>query len=247
MTPHPSYFHVLSFDRLGSTSDEAKRLADQGAAAGTLVWARAQDAGRGRQGRAWASPPGNLYCSLLLRPQASAARAAQLSFAASLAVAEACAHFLPARTPRCKWPNDVLIDGRKAAGILLEARTQGHGLAWLVIGIGVNLVSYPEGTETPATSLAREGAAVTAEEMLPILAVRLFAWVEAWEAGFAAIRAAWLGRAEGLGGAVRVRGPREEFSGRFTGLDEDGMLLLDVAEGQRRFAAAEIFPALPGG
>jgi len=162
-------------------------------------------------------------------------------------VAETCAHFLPGSAPRCKWPNDVLLDGKKVAGILLEARTEAASVAWLVVGIGVNLASYPDGTETPATSLAREGAAVTPDEALPILASRLLAWVEAWETGFARVRAAWLARAADLGEPVRVRGGREEFSGRFSGLDEEGMLLLDVAEGRRRVAAAEIFPIAPGG
>jgi BirA family transcriptional regulator, biotin operon repressor / biotin---[acetyl-CoA-carboxylase] ligase len=240
------FFRLLSYARIGSTSDEAKRLAEAGAPEGTLVCALEQEAGRGRHGRRWESPPGNLYCSLVLRPPVPAARAAQLGFAAAVALGEACAHFLPSGTAiTLKWPNDVLIGGRKVAGILLESRTQGDGgLRWLVIGIGVNLVAYPEATEHPATSLAAAGANVTPDAMLAALADRLLAWYEAWRgAGFAAVRAAWLGAAHGLGGEIRVRLPRDELSGRFAGLDEEGMLLLDLAEGRRRIAAAEVFAA----
>src|SRR6185437_7137121 len=171
-----------------------------GAGEGTLVLAREQSAGRGRRGRTWISPPGNLYCSLVLRPACAAPAAAQLGFAASLAVAEAVAHFLPsAVSVTCKWPNDVLVAGSKVAGILLQSRAGGSGaLDWLVLGIGVNLASHPGGTEYPATSLAAASAAeVTPKAMLPILAERLLAWYEAWRApaGFAAVREAWLARA----------------------------------------------------
>src|SRR5579885_2761839 len=240
------FFRLLRFDRIDSTSDEAKRLAAAGAAEGTLVWALEQGAGRGRRGRSWVSPRGNLYLSLVLRPAGTARAAAQLGFAAALAVAEACAAVLPAGADvRCKWPNDVLIGGAKAAGILLESVAgAGQGVAWMVLGIGVNLASHPAATEFPATSLAAAGAEVTPEAMLPILAGRLLAWYETWRRqGFAPVREAWLARAFALGGPIRVRLAAGELGGRFAGLDADGMLLLDGAEGPRAIAAAEVFPA----
>jgi BirA family transcriptional regulator, biotin operon repressor / biotin---[acetyl-CoA-carboxylase] ligase len=242
----PPFFCLLRFDRIGSTNDEAKQRAASGAPEGTLVWALEQTAGRGRRGRPWVSPPGNLYLSLVLRPQARPAEAAQLGFAAALAVAEACARFLPAGTEiLCKWPNDVLIGGAKVAGILLESCADPErGLAWLVLGIGVNLAAHPDATEFPATSLAASGATVTPAALLPILAERLYAWYEIWRGqGFAPVRAAWLARAFGLGGPIRVRLARAELGGRFAGLDEQGLLLLDGAEGRKMIAAAEIFPA----
>jgi len=241
----PPFFRLLRFDRIGSTSDEAKRLAEAGADEGTLVWALEQEAGRGRRGRAWVSPPGNLYLSLVLRPRTMPGEAAQLGFAAALAVAEACARFLPLDAALlCKWPNDVLLRGAKVAGLLLESHAGERGVAWLVLGIGVNLASHPEGTEFPATSLAAAGATVTPAAMLPILAERLLAWYETWRGqGFAPVRAAWLARAYGLGTPIRARLAEAEFGGRFVGLDERGMLLLDGADGRRTIAAAEIFPA----
>jgi BirA family biotin operon repressor/biotin-[acetyl-CoA-carboxylase] ligase len=242
----PPFFRLLRFDRIDSTSDEAKRLAEAGAAEGTLVWAQEQSAGRGRRGRVWASPPGNLYLSLVLRPRSAAREAAQLGFAAAVAVAEACARFLPAGAEiQCKWPNDVLLGGAKMAGILLESHADAErGIAWLVLGIGINLASHPDATAYPATSLAAAGVTVTQEAMLPILAGRLIAWYETWRRqGFAPVREAWLARAFRLGGTIRVRLAETELGGRFAGLDEQGMLLLDGAEGRRTIAAAEIFPA----
>jgi BirA family biotin operon repressor/biotin-[acetyl-CoA-carboxylase] ligase len=241
----PDFFRLCRFARIGSTNDEAKRLAEAGAPEGTLVWALEQDAGRGRHGRAWISPPGNLYLSLVLRPRVSAARAAQVGFAASLAVAEACGEFLPAAVAvRCKWPNDVLIGAAKVAGILLESRSDAAGgLDWLVLGIGVNLSSHPVETERPATSLSAAGADVMPDAMLAILAGRIVVWYETWRRDFAPVRAAWLARAHALGGEIRVKLPQGEISGRFAGLDEHGMLLLDGDGPRRRIAAAEIIAA----
>lgn len=242
----PAFYRLQSHDRLDSTNDEAKALADHGAAEGTLVWALTQSRGRGRQGRVWASPPGNLYASIVLRPEARARVAAQLGFAAALAVREACLDFAPRAAIAFKWPNDVLLDGRKLAGILLESRLHGDGgLAWLVMGIGINLATYPVGTDFPATALSAAGAEVAPEAMLAALARRFLAWYERWraEAAFAPLRAAWLSQAQGVGGAIKVRLPGGALSGRFTGLDGDGALLLETGAGPRRLEAGDVFPA----
>ena len=155
----PSFYRLVAHERIASTSDEAKRLAAEGAPAGTLVWARVQTAGRGRQGRAWISPAGNFYASLILRPPVSVASAAQLGFVAALAVADACLAFAPEAALSLKWPNDVLLSGRKLAGLLLESQSHGDGaLDWLVLGIGINLATYPVEVEYPATALAATGA-----------------------------------------------------------------------------------------
>lgn len=244
----PGFFRLRSFACLASTNETAKELAAAGAPEGTLVTAAEQSAGRGRYGRSWASPPGNLYASLLLRPNADPAAAAQLGFAAALAVAEAAQQVFPPGAPvSLKWPNDVLVGGAKAAGILLESRGGDAGaVAWLVIGIGVNLASAPLDTPYPATCLAAWGAEVAPADFLPICAGRLLAWYEAWrQAGFAPVRAAWLGRAHPMGERLRVRLAGEELEGRFAGLDADGRLLLEGREGRQPIAAAEVFPAAP--
>jgi len=237
---------LLRFAELESTNDEAKRLADAGAPAWTVITAEIQRAGRGRRGRTWESPAGNLYMSAILRPAANLAAAAQLGFAAALAVGEALLPVLPSeRILQYKWPNDVLVDGSKIAGILLEAAGNGaEGAAWVIVGIGVNLASHPQETSYPATSLATLGAVVTPGTVLPNVAEALRRWAARWEAeGFEPIRRAWLERALGLGGSLGVKLPSESLTGRFVDLDRDGALLLETATGPRRVAAGEIFSA----
>ena len=242
----PPGFRLAHYDTIGSTNDEAKRLAHDGAASATIVWAEAQSAGRGRRGRGWVSPPGNLYLSLLWRPDCPIADAAQLGFVAALAMADALDGLVPAGLKlRYKWPNDILLDGKKIAGILLESETSGNATAnFVVIGVGVNLASSPQDTESPATSLAEEGiAGIAPGAVLAGFAGGFAQWERIWRGeGFAPIRAAWLARAGGIGEEIRVRLDRTVLYGRFRDLDEAGALLLDEASGCRRIAAGDIFP-----
>lgn len=245
----PPPYRVVAFEAIDSTNEEAKRLAAQGHPDSTVVWAERQLKGRGRRGRAWASPAGNLHCSFLLRPGCEIARAAQMSFAMALALVDAIAALGEGRlAARCKWPNDVLIGGRKVAGILLESAGATMGpLDWLVIGTGVNVAYHPKDTAFPATSLAAEGlAGVAPAEVLVALAAAWREWRERLEReGFAPVRAAWLGVAHGLGEDVAVRLDNATLNGRFLGLDADGALVLEDAHGGRRLVAAgEVyFPA----
>lgn len=241
----PGAFQLVALDRVDSTNEEARRLAETGAPAGTVVWALSQTAGRGRRERVWRSPAGNLYFSLLLRPIVPAVRAMQCSFIAANAVADAVQAVLPEpQRVACKWPNDVLIGGRKVAGILLEAAAgEGGRLSWMVIGIGVNIADHPRDTEFPATSLAAEGGAgVNAPGMLERIMSGLDEGLEAWaEEGFAPVRKAWLARAFGLGERIRVRLEKETLEGIFAALEPDGTLVLREAGGERRIAAGDVF------
>ncbi len=251
----PDFFHLVALDSVDSTNDEARRRIAAGTAAeGTLIWAAEQTAGRGRRGRSWSSPRGNLYMSLVLRPGCRPPAAAQLGFVAAVALAEVLAGLLPGGRPpdegrvRLKWPNDVLVDGAKVSGILLEAVTQPAGLAEaLVLGIGVNLQSRPETGLYRTISLAEAGAAVRGPaELLQPLAGRLLDWYGTWRReGFAPLRAAWLTRAVGVGQAVEIRLDRETLSGRFESLDESGALALALPDGGHRLVAAGdvFFPA----
>jgi len=243
----PPGVRLLRYDTIGSTNEEAKRLAREGAPEGTWVWGLEQTAGRGRRGRFWASPPGNLYVSLVLRPACSAAQAAQLGFVAALALGEALARMLPAGAElRYKWPNDVLIGGRKIAGILLESEMgPGERLSFVVLGAGVNLASSPPEAEFPATSLAEEGVSgVAPGRLLGAFATAFVGWAQRWRnEGFAPLRGAWLARAVAVGAAVRVRLDHAAFEGRFLDLDEDGALMLDTPQGRRRITAGDVFPA----
>jgi BirA family biotin operon repressor/biotin-[acetyl-CoA-carboxylase] ligase len=242
----PEGFVLHPHDRVASTNDEALRLAEAGAPAGTVVWAGEQTRGRGRHGRTWASPPGNLYASVLLRPDCQMAVAAQLSLVAGLALGEALVGLGPPDLDlQLKWPNDVLIDGAKTAGILIEGASDAAGrAAWVIVGSGVNLISSPQGTPYPATCLAREGfAAATPQTVLEAYLAKLDRWLGRWQqAGFGAVRSAWLARGFGLGGEIHLRLDRDELKGRFLDLTDTGSLLLEQAGGRRReIAAGEVF------
>lgn len=232
----PDGWTLVALESVGSTNDEAVRLADAGAPEGTIVWAREQTGGRGRRGRHWSSPVGNLYTSTVLRPSCSAPRAAELGFVASLAVAD----IVPAgRKVRLKWPNDVLVDGGKVAGILLEsAVAQGGEVQHVVAGIGVNVSFAPElpGMRYPGAAL---GGTVEAalETLAAALARRLVQWRHN---GFEPVRAAWLAEAGPLGAEVDVRLGEELVRGRFNGLDREGALLLETASGPRRIVSGEL-------
>jgi BirA family transcriptional regulator, biotin operon repressor / biotin---[acetyl-CoA-carboxylase] ligase len=243
----PVGYRLLCYDSIGSTNNEAKRLARGGAEDGTLVWALEQTAGRGRRGRAWSSPRGNLYLSLILRPDCPVAKAAQLGFIAALAVGDGLRAILPGvERLAYKWPNDVLINGRKIAGVLLESETVApEKLSFIVAGVGVNLTASPRATEFPATSIIEEGLGeVSPEVMLEEFAAHFRSWNARWHAeGFAPARAAWQAAAAiARGEPIRVRLEFRALCGRFLDLDRDGNLLLDCAGKCRRIAAGEVFP-----
>jgi BirA family biotin operon repressor/biotin-[acetyl-CoA-carboxylase] ligase len=243
----PSFFSLVAHDRVGSTSDEAKRLAEDGAAPGTLVWALEQTSGRGRLDRSWVSPRGNLFASIVLRPQAVPVQAAELGFVAALAVADTVRLFLPdAVTVALKWPNDVLAQGGKIAGILLEARSGLSGMVdWVVVGIGINIIAAPTGTLYPAACLGElAGTAPPVGAVLERLAGALASWLDIWEkVGFGPIRQAGLERAQGLGNPLEIRQGAETLTGRFLDLDLDGALILETPTGTRRITAGDVhFP-----
>ncbi len=248
MTPGLHAAPARWFDHLDSTNAEARRLAETGEGGPLWIAARRQTAGRGRRGRAWESAQGNLAATLLAVTELPPAEAAQLSFVTALAVADLASAYVPDALVRFKWPNDVLVDGAKASGILIESGPQSNGGLWLAIGVGVNLVEAPQDLPYPATALAahlRPGAAApTPGEALAGLASLMAARVDQWlDEGFAAVRRAWLDRAAGIGEACTARlGDGMSLRGVSEGLDIDGALLLRMDDGQvRRVAAGDVF------
>ena len=233
----------LEYQSLGSTNAEALALARAGERSPFWVTAQSQNAGRGRRGSQWVSPPGNLYATLLLTEPSPASAAPQLSFVAALALHDAVAQCAPALGPSLavKWPNDLLLGMAKLAGILIEG---GNEPAFVVaIGIGVTCASHPPGTPYPATDLGEADALVAPQQLFAALSGAMDRRLEQWSAGhgFAAIRADWLKRAAGLGKPIRVRLPERELSGRFEGLDESGRLLLAGEGGVTVVTAGEVF------
>jgi BirA family transcriptional regulator, biotin operon repressor / biotin---[acetyl-CoA-carboxylase] ligase len=238
LTGWPSGYGLKRFDEIDSTNEEARRLVLAGERGPLWLTAGRQTAGRGRRGRNWQTPSGNLAATLLLHPARPEKDWPQLSFVAAIAAADVASSFAAGARVTLKWPNDVLVDGRKLAGILLE---NAHGA--LAIGIGVNLEHYPTDTEFPAIALAVLGVAPSADEALTRLAAGFAKWYEVWSAqGFSPIRDAWLARAQGLGMRIRARLVTEERSGMFEGIDESGALLLNEGFGRLSvLPAADIF------
>ena len=267
MTPR----HV-HFEEIDSTNAEAMRLAASGERGPLWIVAGRQNAGRGRQGRIWASDAGNLYATLLITLPAGAAIAAQTSFVAALAVHDLATGALgTAGKLALKWPNDVLLDSAKLAGILIETMTQPEparsraggnpadmsgdadfgsscpGATTVAIGIGVNLVRAPENTRYGATSLAEHGASLEPSEAFAGLASAMAARLADWNdgSGFAVIRRDWTARAAGLGGVASVIMGNRTVTGKFTGLASDGALLLSEGDSQLHFIhAGEVSLAL---
>jgi BirA family biotin operon repressor/biotin-[acetyl-CoA-carboxylase] ligase len=237
---------LIACDTVGSTNAQALAYARAGEKGPLWITARAQTGGRGRRGRTWVSEPGNLFATLLLTDPAPAEQAPQLSFVAALATHDAIARLAPALAARLafKWPNDVLCGGAKLAGILIEA--EGTRPLIVAVGIGVNCRHHPDGTDTAATDLAAQGAAVTAEQMFTALSGAMMVRLREWGAGFGPIRTEWLRRAGAPGTPLRVRVGARDFTGRFETLDEAGRLLVRLADGTTEtIAAGEVFPIAP--
>ncbi len=246
-------FRVEEVAEIDSTNDSCRQRALAGEPAGLVIRADLQTKGRGRRGRGWVSPPGNLYTSILLRPSRPAAEIATLGFAAVVALGDAIAPLLPTTVAlRHKWPNDLLLDGGKVSGILLEAQGPEPGIAgFVVIGIGVNILSHPPDTPYPVTDLQAAGAGpITPRALLDRLLAAFAPLYAAWEErGFAAIGPLWRRRAIGLGEPIEVRLQDNAIQGVFRDLDGDGALRLALADGtERRVSAGDVyFPATSSG
>jgi BirA family biotin operon repressor/biotin-[acetyl-CoA-carboxylase] ligase len=242
-------YRLHGFDTVGSTSSEAADAARAGDVGDVWFASLKQTAGRGRRGRQWETPSGNLAASLLVVPDADPAVTATLGFVAGVALNNALRTALPEASLRVgidgadgrntrialKWPNDVLADGAKLAGILLEAVKRPDGSMAVVIGCGVNVVAAPEGLPYPATSLAALGTGLAAE---PLFAALSDAWVDAYEAwdrgrAVADILAQWRGAAAGIGAQVAVNRDGEIVRGIFETIDDSGRLIVRANDNSR--------------
>jgi BirA family transcriptional regulator, biotin operon repressor / biotin---[acetyl-CoA-carboxylase] ligase len=247
----------------GSTNAEARLRAQRGERGPLWITAAAQSQGRGRHGRSWISPRGNLYASLLLTDPSPHEQAPQLAFVAALALRDAIVARAAAQAPHLtfKWPNDLLLDGRKCAGILIEGETalDGEGAASkrfsVIIGIGVNCISHPSGLGESeiafrATDLKSHGAEITASHLFKCLSATMCARIAQWDRsrGFSAILADWLAHACGVGEQITVHNNGVQLQGRFLGVDQSGRLVLELTGGAiRKIAAGDVFPIGVGG
>ena len=242
-------YRLMGYDSVGSTSSEAARAAQAGDVGDVWFCALEQTAGRGRRGRAWQTIHGNLAASLLVVPEVEPAAAATLGFVAGVALNRALGRVVPgARIATgidgadgdgsriaLKWPNDVLADGAKLAGILLEAQRRPDGGMAVVIGIGVNVVAAPDGLPYPATSLAKLGVDVDAQTVFAELSDSWAEVIELWDGGrgVSSVLDAWRGSAAGIGAPVAVQRDGDVVRGIFETIDASGRLIVRADNGQR--------------
>ncbi|MBA4014408.1 MAG: biotin--[acetyl-CoA-carboxylase] ligase [Phenylobacterium sp.] len=242
MGAHPP---IEAYEELDSTNAEARRRAEAGEGGPVWITALRQTAGHGRRGRPWTTSTGNLAATLLLTTDKSAAEAAQLSFVAALAAADLAQTCLGPSAARLKWPNDVMIHGRKAVGILIESGSRPDGSLWLAVGIGINLAHAPTDVERPATAFADHmaGSPPSPADALEVLATRFEHWLALWQAeGFAPIARGWTEVAQGLGEPCVARLPNQTHNGIAEGLDLDGALRLRLDDGAvLRITAGDVF------
>ncbi len=231
-------------EQIDSTNAEARRLAEAGERGPVWIVARRQSAGRGRRGREWTSETGNLFATLLTTTRRPPAEAAQVTFLAALAVVDLLDAFTPPSLVTIKWPNDVLLDGQKVSGVLVESGTHADGGLWLAVGIGVNLAHAPDDTERPAIAMASRlrgdvAYAPPVEAAAQVLAEAFAVWIARWDAlGFQPILDAWTARAGGLNGPCVARLGHETISGVADGVEADGALRLRLPSGELRLVSA---------
>ncbi len=245
MLSWPDNTDRIILDQVDSTMAEAARRAPD-LKRPTWIMAHRQTDARGRRGKVWENPLGNFAATYVCRPKGDAGMAALRSFSAANALYEALALKIDRNCLALKWPNDVLLNNGKVAGILLESTGTRAGVDWLAIGIGVNLTVAPEVSgdmSFPPVSLEGEGGEPTApEEFLSLLASNIATGERIFsELGFAPIRKTWLRRAARLGTEITARTSRETFTGTFETIDDTGQLVLQTRAGQVHIPAADVF------
>ena len=233
-------FSIRHHETIGSTNDEARRLLQGGAPHGTVVHADEQTAGRGRLAHTWFSPPGNLYMSAILRTGQPVDRCGELSFLAALAVADTVEALLPRQIQATlKWPNDVLVKGGKIAGILLEQVDDAT-----IMGIGLNVLEAPSNAVYKTTTIVANGGIASVDGARDLLLDHIGRHLATWMSeGFSPIREKWLARSYPIGAAIKANANGQPVAGHFAGLDADGALLLDTAQGRQRIVAGEVVAA----
>lgn len=240
----PAGFTLFHYTEIDSTNEAAKRLVEGGEAVPAVLWAEKQTSGRGRRGRVWDSPTGNLYCTVLEPLRGDMVEAGRRSYLFGLAISTAINSFLPVPNAQLKWPNDVLINGAKVSGVLLEtAVCPVTGDRYLITGFGVNVAMAPEGVAYKTTTLAAHEAQTTVERLLGAILDQLCLLDQLYRfEGFAAIRAQWRAQAAGIGESVTVNLPNgTSLQGKFTDLDDMGALLLDCGDAHYTITAGDVF------
>ena len=229
-------FHLLSYQEVDSTNEEAKRLAVGGASHGAFIWGKQQSAGKGRSGREWVSKQGNLFVSVLLSPEVALKHYQEVSFVAALAVKEMLEPIVGGEYElSLKWPNDVLLDGKKVAGILLESVNIADK-DWLIVGVGLNVDSFPKDVRYPATCLTQAGVQIISAKIALSRFIHHFVGrYDMWmKEGFEPVRDVWCESGYRFGESVSMASGDEKIEGIFADIGADGAMLLKDATGEMR-------------
>ena len=239
-------FRHIALDDVGSTNSVCLEHAHAGDSGRLWVTARRQLGGRGRRGRVWVSEAGNLYASLLLVDAAPQAALASLPLVVALALHRAISAEMPFAGDRIriKWPNDILVDGAKVSGILIEAEALPDGRGAVVIGCGVNIAHKPDNPLYPATSLSEAGASTSPDALFARLMVELAHALDVWQAGEGIddIVSSWKVLVHGIGQPISVNLPDRSLSGIFFGIEKDGLLAIRLDSGETlRIASGDVF------
>jgi BirA family biotin operon repressor/biotin-[acetyl-CoA-carboxylase] ligase len=241
----PQGYQLSHLAEVDSTNEESRRMAAQHQTVPTWILADRQTAGRGRRGRVWESPTGNLMTTLYLPQAFDAVKAGQIAFVAGLALESTVRTLIgDGAAVSLKWPNDVLVNGKKASGILLESAMRDNKLDWLAVGLGLNLVHHPADMPYPATDLQAEGSAqISNVQALTLLATTFDVFFKQWQSGgFEPILRAWRQVAHGLGRPIVARLEKHQIEGIFLDIDEKGALMLKDANGATHIIdAGDIF------
>lgn len=220
------------FDEIDSTNEEARRRVAAGNFSSCWIVARQQSAGRGRLGRSWKSPSGNLFATAYFQYQGSLQDASKIPFVSALAVSDVFYTFAPEKKVKLKWPNDVRFQGAKLCGILVEAGLNNNH-CWIAAGMGLNIAQAPENTGQPVACLSglRGDGAVTADMAFQALRSAFADRMHQFQQGFQSVREDWLKRAEGLGETASIKRGNETLIGVFDGLGPDGEFMLRLPDG----------------
>lgn len=229
---------IIEYRQIDSTNDEAKRLIEKGLSEDSVIFAHSQLSGKGRNGRTWQSPEGNLYFSIVIKREVSLADAAQLSFVAAIATGNFLAALEDKIKPQYKWPNDVLIDGQKISGILLESYNN-----YIIIGVGINISRPPIDIDKPSTYLAKYGKSYQIDKNL------LEKWLlsfnkpfNLWKkSGFSAIRESWIENAWNLGEEIQLKPGNDIIKGIFKDINAQGELVLESNGHTTLISSGEVF------
>ena len=235
----PSAYTSVTVESAASALAEARRRAGAGTGEGTLIRVRIETDGRGRLGKPWQSGPGNLHCAVVLRPELDAMASAQLGLVALVSLGSALSSLLsPMVSLRYRWPNDLLLNTDKAAGVWLHGDFDAAGQAeWLAIGVSVNVASYPDDPNPGAVSIHEvEGnSEITAERVLEVYSRELLRWLDRWsDEGLPPVLKKWKQRADGIGQRVSIDLAQGSVHGELTEVDATGAAVVTLADGSRR-------------